>query len=113
MAGGVTQTVYIKPLSSNEAWQGRRFKSPKYKAFEKECLLKLKKQALPTPPFQISFTFGFSNKASDVDNPTKSILDILCKKLMFNDKMVYRLIIDKVIVPKGKEFFSYKIESLH
>ena len=31
--------VNIKPLSVNQAWAGRRFKTPKYKAFEKEMLL--------------------------------------------------------------------------
>ena len=34
--------VYIKPLSVNQAWQGRRRKSIKYRDYEKELLLKLR-----------------------------------------------------------------------
>ena len=33
--------IDIKPMSVNEAWKGRRFKTDKYKGFEKEMLLKL------------------------------------------------------------------------
>jgi hypothetical protein len=30
-----------KPLSVNLAWQGKRFKTPIYKAYEKELLLRM------------------------------------------------------------------------
>ena len=35
--------IEIKPLSVNDAWQGTRYKTTKYKAFQKELLLKLPK----------------------------------------------------------------------
>lgn len=50
--------------------------------------------------------FGFSNKASDLDNPVKPILDILQKKYGFNDRDIYELHIKKTIVPKGNEYIT-------
>lgn len=105
-------TVELKPLSINEAFQGRRFKTEKYKKFEKNSMLLLPKIKLPEPPFEVRYVFGFSNKASDADNPTKPLQDILQKKYKFNDKEIYRIIIDKVIVKKGKEFFGFEIKHL-
>jgi len=29
--------IPIKPLTVNKAWQGRRFKTPAYKQYEKNC----------------------------------------------------------------------------
>ena len=112
----ITQTLKIFPLSGNKAWQGKRFKTPLYKKYEKECLLMLKKQKLPEPPYTIIYEFGFSNNASDIDNPTKPFTDILSKKFGFNDKHVKRMILEKVIVPKGKEYVKFSIltyEAVH
>lgn len=99
----------IKPLSVNEAFQGRRFKTPKYKAYEQKLLLALPKMNMPEPPFEIHFEFGFSNVMSDWDNPVKILQDILQKKYGFNDKDIYRATVDKVIVKKGEEYFKVKI----
>lgn len=106
-------TVKVKPLSTNSAWQGRRFKTDAYTAFEKEVLLKLKPMKLPKSPFKLTLQFGFSNKASDIDNPVKMCLDVLAKKYGFNDKEVYELNVTKQIVKKGMEFFSYEITALN
>lgn len=54
--------VYIKPLSVNEAWQGRRFKTKEYKAYEQEVLLKLKPLEVPEGKLKLVLTFGFSSK---------------------------------------------------
>ena len=103
--------IQIKPLSVNEAWQGRRFKTPKYTGYEKELLLKLKPLPLPEPPYEISFTFGLSNINADWDNPVKPFQDILQKKYKFNDKDIMRAVVNKIIVPKGSEFISFNIVS--
>jgi SecD/SecF fusion protein len=44
-----------------------------------------------------------------IDNSVKMCMDILQKKHGFNDKRVSRLVVDKVIVPKGKEHWCYSI----
>ncbi len=102
--------INIKPLSVNEAWQGQRFKTPKYKAYETHTLLLLPKIKLPPPPYRLSIEFGLSNMMADWDNPVKPLQDILQKKYGFNDKHVLKASVEKVIVSKGKEYFKFNIE---
>ena len=104
--------VKIKPLSVNEAWQGRRFKTPEYKQFERDCLLMLPSIKMPSKPLQIAYRFGFSNRLSDLANPEKLITDILCKKYCFNDRDIFRMILEKEIVLKGHEYFEFEITTL-
>jgi len=102
--------VGIKPLSVNDAWQGRRFKTDAYKNYEGVMLAYLPKLNLPEPPFKLTLEFGFSSNASDFDNPIKPFVDILQKKYKFNDKDIHQAVISKKIVPKGSEYTSFLIE---
>lgn len=104
--------INITPLSVNKAWQGKRFKTKKYKTYEDTVLKLLPKLNIPLAPYYIEIELGFSSKLSDIDNPIKLILDILQKKYLINDRDIYKLKINKSIVSKGKEFFKFKIESL-
>ena len=105
--------IKIKPLSVNQAWQGRRFKTQKYKDFEKAMLMML-------PPLKIDFkallridiTFGYSSKASDIDNGLKPTLDCLQKKYGINDNRIYELNVKKEIVEKGKEYIELNINEI-
>lgn len=99
----------VKPLSVNEAWKGKRFKSSKYKIYENNMLFLLPKIALPAPPFKINLVFGLSNMASDFDNPVKPFVDILQKKYGFNDFQIMEANIKKQVVQKGKEFIGFEI----
>lgn len=102
-----------KPLSINEAWQGKRFKTPAYKAYEESMLLMMPKAKIDVEQMlRIEFFFGFSNKASDLDNPVKLLMDIAQKKYGFNDKMVFELNVRKCIVKKGEEFIQMGIYPL-
>lgn len=102
----------IKPLSVNDCWRGQRFKTPAYKVYEQELLYTLPKKKLPEPPYSIYFEFGFSSKASDLDNPVKCLLDVMQKRYEFNDKEIYEMKIKKTIVKKGKEYFIARLEHL-
>jgi Holliday junction resolvase RusA-like endonuclease len=103
-----------EPISVNKVWKGRRFKTDYYKNFERKLMYILPKSfILPEPPFEIFLRFGFSNMASDFDNPVKPIIDILQKKYKFNDKLIMKATIEKVIVPKGKEFFEFNITNFN
>ncbi|MCP1996675.1 RusA family crossover junction endodeoxyribonuclease [Flavobacterium sp. HSC-61S13] len=103
-------TVQIKPLSVNECWKGRRFKTDAYKIYENAVLFMLPKKIEAFPPYSIKIEFGFSNSGADIDNPVKPFLDILQKRYGINDKDVYRLEILKTVVKKGSEFIKFKIE---
>ena len=101
--------VDIRPMSVNEAWQGRRFKTKGYKSFETACLVMMPQMKIPKPPLGVRYVFGFSNKLADIGNPEKLVTDILCKKYNFNDRDIYRMVIEKHITPKGKEFIDFEI----
>jgi Holliday junction resolvase RusA-like endonuclease len=101
----------IKPLSINAAFQGKRFKTPLYKAYETKMLLMLPKSIGKIPDqIEVNLTFGFSNKASDIDNCVKLFLDLLQKKYRFNDSQIYRLNIHKVLTDKGLDFIEFEIK---
>lgn len=103
---------YIKPLSVNRCYKGRRFKTNEYKNYEAILLRTLPDLILPKPPYKISFEFGFSSASSDYDNPVKPLQDILQKRYGFNDKNIFYGTSKKVKVNKGEEYFLVKLESL-
>ena len=104
--------VNIKPLSVNQAFQGKRFKTPKYKSYEKELLLKLKPLELPEPPYKVVYVFGLSSKLADWDNPIKPFQDILQKYYNFDDRHIIEANVIKKLVPKGSEYIEYYIEPM-
>ena len=104
--------IEIKPLSVNEVWQGKRFKTQKYKKYENELLCILPKITIPKPPYKLYLTFGMSNVLSDWDNPVKPFQDVLQKKYGFNDKDIFEAHVYKVKVKKGEEFIKFSIETI-
>lgn len=101
--------IDIKSLSVNDAWAGRRFKTPAYKQYIKDLGNLLPPLKLPEPPYEIYLEWGFSSKGSDVGNPEKPTVDIIAKKYNFNDNLIYREVIEKRIVPKGQEYIKFEI----
>ena len=104
-------TIRIKPLSVNESYQGRRFSTPKLKAYKKTLGYLLPPLTIPKGKLAVRYEFGVSSKSSDADNCVKSFQDTLCEKYGFNDNMIYRLSIEKVDVKKGEEYAAFSIES--
>jgi len=99
----------IVPLSVNVCWQGKRFKTPQYKSYEKELLFTLPPLSIHGDNLSLSIEYGVSSKLADIDNPTKPILDILQKKYNFDDKNIYQLNLTKILVPKGQEYIKIEI----
>ena len=80
------QKIKIFPLSVNKAYQGRKTKSSHYRSFEIYANQLLKDVDIPKKGnLQIHYVFGFSSRASDVDNPIKPFQDVLQSKYNFND----------------------------
>jgi Holliday junction resolvase RusA-like endonuclease len=104
--------VDIKPLTVNQAWQGKRFKTPAYKAYEQELLFKLKPLSVPEGRLLLVATFGLSSNLSDWDNPVKPFQDCLQKKYDFDDRRIYEAHIKKVDVKKGEEFIEFELKQL-
>lgn len=105
----------VKPLSVNQCWQGRRFKTAKYKDYEKEVMDALPDNLLMPREgthLQLYIRWGFSSKMSDWDNPIKPFQDILQKKYNFDDRYIYLSIVEKEIVPKGQEYIYFRLTKL-
>lgn len=107
----ITRTkIHVKPLSVNECFKGRRFRTSKYDNYEKEVLWLLPALKLPEKPYLLNMTVGFSTELADIDNIIKPFLDILQKRYKFNDRHIMKIVIEKEIVKKGKEFIEFQIE---
>jgi Holliday junction resolvase RusA-like endonuclease len=108
-----TVQIHIKPLSVNDAWQGKRFKTPEYKAYEQELMLLLpNKYEVPVESdLEINFEFGL-NTLADWDNPIKPLQDILQKKYDFNDRRVVRATVIKNSVKKGEGYLNFSIRGI-
>ena len=104
--------IDIKPMSVNEAWQGRRFKTPKYKSYERDVLKLLRPMNIPEGDLVIDLEWGVSNMTSDWDNPIKPFQDILQKKYGFDDKHIVEARVKKVKVKKGSEYIEFQIKEL-
>jgi len=105
--------IKLKPLSVNEVWKGKRFRTKAYDNYERALMFMLpKKITIPEPPFLLTLEFGFSSSASDWDNPIKPFQDVLAKKYNFNDKLIKKGIVSVEMVKKGQEFIRFNIESL-
>jgi len=103
----------IKALSVNEAYQGRRFRTPKHDVFKTAIKYLLPPSYdMPEPPYCIYFEFGVSSPLSDGDNLVKCAQDSIADKYGFNDRFIKRWVIDVEKVEKGKEYIKFKIEHL-
>ena len=106
------QRINIKPLSVNEAWKGRRFRTDQYKAYQQHCSLILpRKIDVPEGKLKLTLIFGLSNMGADYDNPIKPFQDIISAKYGFNDNRIYAGYQEKVKVDKGSEFIAFKLEA--
>lgn len=104
----------IKPLSINCAFKGRRFKTKEYDNFIKIMLVILPNSVKIDSKAYLSLriTFGYSSRASDIDNALKTFIDCLVKKYGFDDRNIYELNVKKEIVSKGNEFIEWDIDYL-
>ena len=106
--------VTIKALSVNAAWQGRRFKTPAYKQYERDVLKLLPGNlCIPEGRLCLSIEFGYSNKLCDFDNGVKPFVDCLQKKYGFNDRQIKLTVIAvNNDVKKGDEYIKFELRSV-
>ena len=102
-------TINIKPLSVNQAWGGRTFKSAAYKKYTKEVPLLLPTELqLPPGKLVLLFKWYFSSVASDIDNPIKPMQDLICDYYQVDDKHIYLAMQEKKLVKRGKERVEFE-----
>jgi len=104
-------TLNIKPLSVNQAFKGKRFKTDLYNDFilKMHFVLPNEIEIPDRKNIKIAIEFGFSTKLSDIDNCIKSFLDCIVKKYKVDDRYIYEMHVFKAIVKKGNEYIKFKI----
>lgn len=79
-------TLNIKPLTVNQAWQGRRFSTPAKTAYEGALRLLLPNRAIPGPYYRIEYDFHLVRFATtDWDNLIKVTQDCIVKRGIITD----------------------------
>lgn len=104
-------TLKIKPLSVNQAFKGKRFKTDKYDTFiyKMHCILP-NEINIPNPnKMRLAIEFGFSSSASDIDNCLKTFIDCLVKKYKVDDRYIQELHVFKKITKKGEEYIKFRL----
>ena len=107
--------ISIKPLSLNSAYRGRRFATVELLSYKQAIGLlapKLPQIQSSTARLEVHYRFGMSSKASDVDNCVKCLQDALADKYGFNDREIYKMVVEKVDCKKGEEFIEFNIKKL-
>lgn len=91
--------VPIKALSINDCWQGKRFKTNKYKRYEQEFSLLIQPKKFEKMLGDLEVTIKWKSPTvnrGDIDNPVKPILDILTKMGAWeDDRQIQKLTVYK------------------
>lgn len=102
--------IPIKPISINECWQGRRFKTNRYNNWRINfsCLLNGQKKYLSKNLKVKIFLYLKSITRSDIDNFLKPIIDSLVKdKIIVDDRFIQELEVKKI--KSIQEYIEYEI----
>lgn len=82
----LTITINRKPLSVNDAWQGRRFSTGAKTDYEAVMRLLLPKTAIPGPYYRIEYDFHLVHfSTTDWDNLVKVSQDCLVNRGIITD----------------------------
>jgi Holliday junction resolvase RusA-like endonuclease len=113
---GVMENLFqMKPLSANRMFvrKGRTtYKTADYKRFQEEMAMILMGEtwAFKDSPVHFIVYAGLSNKASDLDNIIKPLLDTYQNIFEeFNDKTVQGIILQRDRVKRGREYLWVRV----
>ena len=104
----------LKPLSANKMFYRNKNKTVEYRRYQEEMRDYMMGMVwdFGKDPVAFEVTAGFSNRAADLDNIIKPILDTFQNIFDdFNDNRVYKIKLDKDIVKKGNEYVNIKVYS--
>lgn len=105
--------VDIKPISANQCWQGKRFKTPEYKNWREIVGYTMKShKKFPAGKYEVNLrVFTRHCATSDVDNFIKPALDSLVEaKIIPDDKYIQKVICEKF--KSDTDYFEYEIKEL-
>lgn len=104
------KTIYVAPLSVNQAYTGRRFNTHKKKYFTAMVKKELEYCKLVdcVAPYEVHYIF-YIDKRQDIDWCIKVAQDIICDYFGINDNQIYKLIVEKRI--SKEHYFEFDINS--
>jgi len=110
--------IEIKPISVNQCWQGRRFKTKKYKDWREEfCWLLISKKIKKIKgDVDVKVIYYIKHyKTSDVDNFNKATLDALVEsRVIEDDRFVQKICaIKKQVKNKEDERIEFEIKKIN
>ena len=105
--------IPLAPISVNECWQGRRFKTSKYDDFIQDMLLVMPARKCVEGALSIHLTFGLpSLLRGDLDNLVKPVLDCMVKKGWIKDDRYINEIVARKVKSKEK-YIEIEINEQH
>ena len=109
---GIAHYLPIKAVSSNEIWQGRRYKTKKYDKFIQDMLLVMPKEEPIGGLLKVELIFGVRSLfRGDVDNLIKPVLDCIVKRgWIADDRYIMKVTAAKV--KQKKESISIFIKNI-
>ena len=116
----MTHRFGVKPLSANRMFYRAKTKTKEYREYQEtiRMLLMMENNDTWDWPFgtnKVSFKVeaGLSNKAADLDNVIKPLLDTYQSMYPdFNDKYVYYIELTKTMTKRGEEFLEVLVEEI-
>lgn len=106
-------SIPLKPLSINEAFQGRRFKTKKCITFCEDFLKIAPRKKMIKGKIEIVYNFYVKNhKQADYDNMIKITQDMLVRcEYIEDDRKIYKAIIHKI--PSMEEKIEVEIKAFN
>jgi Holliday junction resolvase RusA-like endonuclease len=106
--------ILLKPISINEAFQGRRFKNQKHKDFEEQMLLALRGNIQKFDgDYSMHLKFYLKNATRcDLSNYIKVTEDCIVKSgIVKDDRFCWRMVVEKF---KSKEdYIEFEVKQLN
>lgn len=91
--------VQIRPLSVNEAFKGKKYRTDKYNTYKNALQWLLPKDIeVGRGMLRLTMIVGYTSQRSDIDNFVKPFVDVLQQRYGFNDSQIYELVVRKVVV---------------
>src|SRR3990167_7810284 len=90
--------ISVKPISVNECWQGRRFKTKKYDKFIIDMLRVMPKKEMITGSIKLEIKLHLKSLLrGDIDNFIKPLVDCIVKKgWIEDDRFIMLLEVEKI-----------------
>jgi len=105
------QKVDIKPMTANKCWQGRRFKTVKYKDWRDQVgyLIKNDKKFTGGKYELLIHVYTKYSSTSDVDNFIKPIMDCLVDVgIIEDDRFIQKVTCEKF--KSAENYFEYELK---